>query len=65
VKFDQVPGYFETHYNAAGKRARERSYNLRSAPGFGAVVMPGQIFDFQRHRGPRDEANRLPRAWRR
>ncbi len=58
VKFDQVLGYFETHYNAAGK-GKERTYNLRLAASRldGAVVMPGQIFDFNGTVGPRDEAH--------
>ena len=58
VKFDQVLGYFETRYNAAGK-GRERTYNLRLAASRldGAVVMPGQVFDFNGTVGPRDEAH--------
>jgi vancomycin resistance protein YoaR len=58
VKFDQVLGYFETHYSTGGK-AKERTYNLRLAASRldGAVVMPGAIFDFNAVVGPRDEAH--------
>ena len=58
VKFDQVLGYFETRYNAGGK-GKERTYNLRLAASRldGAVVMPGQLFDFNGTVGPRDEAH--------
>ncbi len=58
VKFDQVLGYFETRYNAGGK-GKERTYNLRLAASRldGAVVMPGQVFDFNGTVGPRDEAH--------
>lgn len=58
VKFDQVLGYFETRYSQGGK-GKERTYNLRLAASRldGAVVMPGQIFDFNGTVGPRDEAH--------
>ncbi len=58
VKFDQVLGYFETHYSVGGK-AKERTYNLRLAASRldGAVVMPGGVFDFNAVVGPRDEAH--------
>ena len=58
VKFDQVLGYFETRYSQGGKY-KERTYNLRLAASRldGAVVMPGQIFDFNDVVGPRDEAH--------
>ena len=58
VKFDQVLGYFETRYTQGGK-GKERTYNLRLAASRldGAVVMPGQVFDFNGTVGPRDEAH--------
>lgn len=58
VKFDQVLGYFETHYTPGGK-SKDRTYNLRLAASRldGAVVLPGQIFDFNGTVGPRDEAH--------
>ncbi|MEJ7735212.1 MAG: VanW family protein, partial [Polyangiaceae bacterium] len=58
VRFDQVLGYFETRYSQGGKY-KERTYNLRLAASKldGAVVMPGEIFDFNGVVGPRDEAN--------
>jgi vancomycin resistance protein YoaR len=58
VKFDQVLGYFETRYSQ-GEKSRERTYNLRLAASRldGAVVMPGQVFDFNGTVGPRDEAH--------
>jgi vancomycin resistance protein YoaR len=58
VKFDQVLGYFETRYTQ-GERGRDRTYNLRLAASRldGAVVMPGEIFDFNDAVGPRDEAH--------
>ncbi len=58
VKFDQVLGYFETRYNQGGK-GKDRTYNLRLAASRldGAVVMPGQTFDFNGTVGPRDEAH--------
>jgi vancomycin resistance protein YoaR len=58
VKFDQVLGYFETRYSPGGKH-KERTYNLRLAASKldGAVVMPGEVFDFNDVVGPRDEAH--------
>jgi len=58
VKFDQVLGYFETRYNQGGKY-RDRTYNLRQAASRldGAVVLPGETFDFNGVVGPRDEAH--------
>lgn len=58
VQFDHVLGYFETRYSQGGK-GKERTYNLRLAASRldGAVVMPGQIFDFNGTVGPRDEAH--------
>lgn len=58
VKFDQVLGYFETRYSQGGK-SKERTYNLRQAASKldGAVVLPGEIFDFNGVVGPRDEAH--------
>lgn len=58
VRFDQVLGYFETRYSQGGK-GKERTYNLRLAASKldGAVVMPGQVFDFNGVVGPRDEAH--------
>jgi vancomycin resistance protein YoaR len=58
VKFDQVLGYFETRYNQ-GSKYKDRTYNLRLAASKldGAVIMPGQIFDFNEVVGPRDEAH--------
>ncbi len=58
VKFDHVLGYFETRY-ARGEKAKDRRYNLHLAASKldGAVVMPGQVFDFNGVVGPRDEAH--------
>lgn len=58
VKFDQVLGYFETRYTQ-GAKSKDRTYNLRQAASKldGAVVMPGEIFDFNEVVGPRDEAH--------
>ena len=58
VKFDQVLGYFETKYSQGGKY-KDRSYNLRLAASKldGAVVLPGEVFDFNGVVGPRDEAH--------
>jgi vancomycin resistance protein YoaR len=58
VKFDQVLGYFETRYSVGGKY-KDRTYNLRLAASKldGAVVMPGEVFDFNDVVGPRDEAH--------
>ena len=58
VKFDQVLGWFETRYSQGGK-GKDRTYNLRQAASKldGAVVLPGEIFDFNGTVGPRDEAH--------
>lgn len=58
VKFDQVLGYFETRYSQ-GSKYKDRTYNLRLAASKldGAVVMPGEVFDFNEVVGPRDEAH--------
>jgi vancomycin resistance protein YoaR len=58
VEFSHVLGYFETRYTQ-GERAKDRTYNLRQAASRldGAVVLPGEIFDFNEVVGPRDEAH--------
>ncbi len=58
VEFSHVLGSFETRYNQ-GERMRDRTYNLRQAASRldGAVVLPGEIFDFNDIVGPRDEAH--------
>ena len=58
VKFDHVLGYFETRYTQNDK-SKDRVYNLRTAASKldGAVVLPGQVFDFNGVVGPRDEAH--------
>jgi len=58
VKFDQVLGYFETRYTQ-GSKSKDRTYNLRLAASRldGAVVLPGEVFDFNGVVGPRDEAH--------
>jgi len=58
VEFSHVLGYFETRYNQ-GEKMRDRTYNLRQAASRldGAVVLPGEIFDFNEVVGPRDEAH--------
>jgi len=58
VEFDHVLGWFETRYNRA-KRSEDRTYNLRLAASKldGAVVLPGEEFDFNAVVGPRDEAS--------
>ncbi len=58
VKFDQVLGWFETRYAQDAKHAT-RTYNLRQAASHldGTVLVPGEVFDFNRTVGPRDEAN--------
>jgi vancomycin resistance protein YoaR len=58
VKFDHVLGYFETRYSTAAK-SKERTYNLRLAASKldGAVILPGETFDFNGTVGPRDEAH--------
>jgi vancomycin resistance protein YoaR len=58
VKFDQVLGYFETHYSQ-GQKYKDRTYNLRQAASKldGTVVLPHETFDFNTAVGPRDEAH--------
>lgn len=58
VRFDHVLGHFETRYDRS-ERAQDRTYNLRLAASKldGTVLLPGEVFDFNRVVGPRDEAN--------
>ncbi|OQX69972.1 MAG: hypothetical protein B6A08_02060 [Sorangiineae bacterium NIC37A_2] len=58
VRFENVLGHFETKYSRS-KAAEARTYNLRRAALSldGTVLLPGQIFDFNRVVGPRDEAH--------
>ena len=58
VAFDDILGYFETHYDRSSK-FQARSYNLRLAASKldGQVLLPGEVFDFNETVGPRDEAN--------
>ncbi len=58
VRLDAVLGFFETRYSRSAK-SRARTYNLRLAASRldGAVVLPGETFDFNSIVGPRDEAN--------
>jgi vancomycin resistance protein YoaR len=58
VRFDHVLGMFETPYDRSDK-AQARTYNLRLAASRldGTVLLPGEVFDFNRVVGPRDEAN--------
>src|SRR5450432_3112590 len=58
VQFDEILGYFETHYDRSSK-FQARSYNLRLAASKldGHVLLPGEVFDFNDTVGPRDEAN--------
>jgi vancomycin resistance protein YoaR len=58
VRFDDILGYFETHYDRSA-RFQARSYNLRLAASKldGQVLLPGEVFDFNDTVGPRDEAN--------
>lgn len=58
IRFDHVIAAFETHYDRAD-RAAARTYNLRLAASRldGYVLLPGEVFDFNRVVGPRDEAN--------
>lgn len=58
VRFDHVLGYFETRYDRS-QRSQDRTYNLRLAASKldGTVLLPGEVFDFNRVVGPRDEAN--------
>jgi vancomycin resistance protein YoaR len=55
--FDDVLGYFETHY-AADKKGEARTFNLRLAASRldGYVLLPGETFDFNKVVGPRNEA---------
>jgi vancomycin resistance protein YoaR len=58
VRFDHVLGMFETPYDRSNK-SEARTYNLRLAASKldGTVLLPGEVFDFNRVVGPRDEAN--------
>lgn len=58
VRFDHVLSSFETPYDRSQKSAA-RTYNLRLAASRfdGYVLLPGEVFDFNRVVGPRDEAN--------
>lgn len=58
VRFDHVIANFETPYDRSLK-AEARTYNLRQAASHldGYVLLPGEVFDFNRVVGPRDEAN--------
>lgn len=58
VRFDHVIAGFETPYDRSMK-AEARTYNLRQAASHldGYVLLPGEVFDFNRTVGPRDEAN--------
>jgi vancomycin resistance protein YoaR len=58
VAFDDILGYFETHYDRSA-RFQARSFNLRLAASKldGQVLLPGEVFDFNESVGPRDEAN--------
>lgn len=58
VGVDQVIGFFESNYDRSAKAAA-RTYNLRLAASKldGAVLLPGETFDFNEMVGPRDEAN--------
>ena len=57
VRFDEVLGYFDTHYNGDAKH-QARSYNLKLAASRfdGTVLFPGETFDFNEVVGPRTEA---------
>ena len=58
VAFDDILGYFETHYDRSA-HFQARSYNLRLAASKldGQVLLPGEVFDFNDTVGPRDETN--------
>ncbi len=58
VNFDHVLGFFETHYTR-GSKYEDRAFNLHQAASRldGAVLMPGEVFDFNQIVGPRDEAH--------
>lgn len=55
--FDEVLGYFETHYSS-DKKGEARTFNLRLAATRldGYVLLPGETFDFNKVVGPRNEA---------
>jgi vancomycin resistance protein YoaR len=57
VRFDEVLGYFDTHYNSDAKH-EARSFNLKLAASRfdGTVLFPGETFDFNEVVGPRTEA---------
>jgi vancomycin resistance protein YoaR len=57
VRFDEVLGYFDTHYNSDAKH-EARSFNLKLAASRfdGTVLFPGESFDFNEVVGPRTEA---------
>jgi vancomycin resistance protein YoaR len=56
--FDEVLGYFETHYSTE-KKSEARTFNLRLAATRldGYVLLPGETFDFNKVVGPRNEAS--------
>jgi vancomycin resistance protein YoaR len=58
VNFDHVLGFFETRYTR-GAKFEDRAFNLHQAASRldGAVLMPGETFDFNAVVGPRDEAH--------
>ncbi len=58
LKFNYVLGSFTTKYSRT-RKAQDRTFNLRIAASRldGTVLLPGQIFDFNRVVGPRDEAH--------
>ncbi len=58
VRFDHVLAAFETNYDRSD-RSQARTFNLRLAASRldGYVLLPGEVFDFNRVVGPRDEAN--------
>ncbi|HEY2410391.1 MAG TPA: VanW family protein [Polyangiaceae bacterium] len=58
VNFDEILGYFETHYDRSA-RYQARTFNLRLAAEKldGHVLLPGEVFDFNETVGPRDEQN--------
>ncbi len=58
VSTNTVLGHFETPYDSS-RRARARTFNLRLAASRlrGAVLLPGDVFDFNAAVGPSDDAN--------
>ena len=58
LSMEAVLGSYETRYNTL-EEARDRTFNLRVAASKidGAVVMPGETFDFNEAVGERSEAN--------